>query len=213
MNREPRVGILALQGDVAAHAEILRALGVAVLPIRHVAQLEALGGRGAGLVLPGGESTALLRLMEGEPWFEAIAAFHHRGGAIFATCAGAILVAKKITGTSPVIPDQPSMGLLDIDVARNAWGRQIASFTTSLDVPGLERPLRVAFIRAPRITRVGPDVEVLARHDAEPVLVRQSNILAATFHPEIEGDVSLHAMFLEAGLGEPSALAGKVRES
>jgi pyridoxal 5'-phosphate synthase pdxT subunit len=181
-------GVLALQGDFAAHARALQRLGVTPVEVRRVAELE----RVASLVIPGGESTTLLNLMRDEPWFEALRAFHARGGLLFGTCAGAILLARDVRG-----PQQPSLGLLDAVVARNAYGRQADSFETSVDVAALEGgPLRVAFIRAPRFVAVGPSVEVLARRDGEPVLVRQGSVVAATFHPEITLDDRLHAHIL-----------------
>jgi 5'-phosphate synthase pdxT subunit len=177
------IGVLALQGDFDAHA---RALGGEVPRVRRVKELDAL----AGLVLPGGESTTLLNLMRDEPWPEALRAFEARGGCLFGTCAGAILLAREVSR-----PAQPSLGLLDIAVERNGFGRQVDSFEAALDVVGLEAPVRAAFIRAPRILQVGRQVEVLARLGAEPVLVRQGNVLAATFHPEIAGEPRLHALF------------------
>ena len=165
-----RAGVLALQGDFAAHA---RALGGAE-EVRTAAQVDALDL----LVLPGGESTTLLHLLEGSGIEEAARRLLARGGALFGTCAGAILLAKHVTG-----PEQASWGLLDVDVERNAFGRQIDSFETRL-----EPDFAAVFIRAPRIRRVGPGVEVLARLRDEPVLVRQGRVLAATFHPELTDD-------------------------
>jgi 5'-phosphate synthase pdxT subunit len=155
--------------------------------VRRLADLPGL----AGLVIPGGESTTLLRLMADEPWFDALRAFHRDGGALFGTCAGAILLAREVTA-----PPQPSLGLLDIDVERNAYGRQVQSFDAFVDAPLLGGSVHAAFIRAPRIRRVGTGVAVLARHQGEPVLVEEGRILAATFHPEITGDPSAHARFL-----------------
>ena len=182
-------GVLALQGDFAAHAKLLGALGEPATLVRRTADLRGL----RGLVLPGGESTALLRLMAAEPWFEALRAFHQGGGSLFGTCAGAILLARRIEGSQ-----QPSLGVLDVSVERNAYGRQVESFETELDAPELGGTLRGVFIRAPRITGVGPGVEVLARRDGEPVLVRQGRVLAATFHPEITGDTRVHRLFAES---------------
>jgi 5'-phosphate synthase pdxT subunit len=180
-------GVLALQGDFAAHLAALRAAGVEAREVRRVAELAGL----RGLVLPGGESTTLLRLMEDEPWFQALREFHARGGALFGTCAGAILLARKV-----VQPRQPSLELLDATVARNAYGRQMDSFETDLDVPAAGGRVRGAFIRAPRFVATGRDVEVLARRGAEPVLVRQGRLLAGTFHPELTGDTRLHCLFV-----------------
>ncbi len=185
-----RVGVLALQGDFSAHARALGRVGVPPVEVRRVAELRALDA----LVVPGGESTTLLHLMRDEPWFEALRDFHARGGFIFGTCAGAILLAREVRA-----PGQPSLGLLDVVIARNAYGRQIDSFETALDVAELEGgPLRVAFIRAPRFVELGPAVEVLARLNGEPVLVRQGRVTAATFHSELTGDDRLHARFVSA---------------
>jgi 5'-phosphate synthase pdxT subunit len=153
-----------------------------------------------GLVLPGGESTALLRLMRGEPWFEALRGFHQGGGTLFGTCAGAILLAARVEN-----PEQPSLGLLDATVSRNGFGRQVDSFEATLDAPALGGPVHAFFIRAPRITAVGPGVEVLARLGQEPVLVRQGRVMAATFHPEIAGDARVHRAFVQAQQ-EPAAV-------
>jgi pyridoxal 5'-phosphate synthase pdxT subunit len=188
------VGVLALQGDFAAHAATLRRLGEEVCEVRRPAQLSGL----RGLVLPGGESTALLRLMAGAPWFESLRSFHDAGGRLLGTCAGAILLARHVE------PSQPSLGLLDATVARNAYGRQVDSFEAVIESPAFGEPLRGVFIRAPRFQAVGPGVEVLARWQGEPVLVRQGRVLAATFHPEILGDDRVHRLLL----GEPSAWLG-----
>ncbi len=163
-------GVLALQGDFAAHA---RAFGGAV-EVRRAAEIDALDL----LVLPGGESTTLLNLLEGSGIEEAARRLLARGGTVFGTCAGAILLAKRVTG-----PAQPSWELIDIDVERNAFGRQVDSFEAVL-----EPDYPAVFIRAPRIRRCGPGVEVLARWNGEPVLVREGRVFAATFHPELTGD-------------------------
>ncbi len=176
-------GVLALQGDYAAHAAALRRLGIEPREVRRVGDLDGL----RGLVLPGGESTALLKLMADEPWFDALRRFHDQGGALLGTCAGAILLAREVRR-----PVQPSLGLLDVAIERNAYGRQVDSFEADLEAPALGAPLRAAFIRAPRFVDAGPRVEVLARHGAEPVLVRQGRVVAATFHPEITRDDRLH---------------------
>lgn len=179
-------GVLALQGDFAAHAAALQATGVGVREVRHVAQLSGL----EGLVMPGGESSTLLHLMQAEPWFDALRAFHARGGRLFGTCAGAILLAREVLS-----PGQPSLGLLDAAIERNAFGRQAESFETTLELPSLGGDLPAVFIRAPRFRALSHGVEVLARLDGEPVLVRQGRVMAATFHPEIAGDPRLHALF------------------
>jgi pyridoxal 5'-phosphate synthase pdxT subunit len=184
--RSGAVGVLALQGDFAAHARILRGLGAELREVRRASDLEVV----RALVLPGGESTALLRLMDGEPWLEALRAFHAEGGALLGTCAGLILLARDVD------PPQPSAALLDVSVARNAYGRQAESFEAELDAPTFEAPMRGVFIRAPRVKRMGPAVEVLARWQEAPVLVRQGRVLAATFHPEMAADDRLHRRFL-----------------
>jgi pyridoxal 5'-phosphate synthase pdxT subunit len=190
------VGVLALQGDFAAHAAILRGLGRAPREVRRCRDLVALGG----LVIPGGESTTLLNLMADEPWFDCLRGFHDRGGFLFGTCAGAILLAREVRG-----PAQPSLGLLDATVERNAYGRQVDSFEAELPLPGPGNRVQASFIRAPRFTALGRRVEVLARHEGSPVLVREGRVLAATFHPEISGDPSVHRLLLEAADGPAAA--------
>ena len=176
-----KIGVLALQGDFAAH---LKALPGAC-EVRTAAEVEGLDL----LVIPGGESTAMLRLLEGSGIEAAVGRMIERGGIIFGTCAGAILLAAKVYR-----PAQPSWGLIDIDIERNAYGRQIDSFESALEPPCY----RGIFIRAPRITRTGPGVEVLARHRGEPVMVREGRIFAATFHPELTEDRSVQRIVLEA---------------
>lgn len=187
-----KVGVLALQGDFAAHARLLQPMGCAAREVRRCAELEPL----SGLVLPGGESTTLLKLMEDEPWFDALRAFHARGGTLLATCAGAILLASEVE------PRQPSLGLVDMAVARNGYGRQVDSFEAEVDAIAGIAPLSGLFIRAPRIRRVGAGVEVLARLDGEPVAVRSGRVLAATFHPELTGSPGLHRLFAGLASGD-----------
>ena len=182
-----RIGVLALQGDFEAHAKVLVGLGCEVVEVRRVAQLAGLDG----LVIPGGESTTLLNLMADEPWFPALTRFKEGGGALMGTCAGAILLARRV-----VNPPQDSVGLLDATVARNAFGRQVDSFETTIDAPGLGGTIEAVFIRAPRFQALGPDVQTLAVYDGEPVLVREGRVLAMTFHPELTRDAKLHAYFL-----------------
>ena len=183
-----RIGVLALQGDFARHAQAFAEIGETPLEVRHAHEIEGL----EGLVVPGGESTALLRLMDHEPWFEALRRFHAGGATLFGTCAGAILLAREVRD-----PAQPSVGLIDAVIRRNAFGRQVDSFETRLALNGSETPLPAVFIRAPRFVELGPHVEVLARLDGEPVLVRQDRVLAATFHPELTHDRRLQRMFLD----------------
>ena len=182
-----RIGVLALQGNFVRHAQAFDDVGQSVVEVRHVRQLEELDG----LIIPGGETTTLLNLMEDEPWFEALGDFHARGGALFGTCAGAILLAREVRD-----PEQPSLGLLDATIRRNAFGRQIDSFEARIDLAGSDQPLTAVFIRAPRFEQLGCAVDVLARLDDEPVLVRQGRILAATFHPELSSDRQLQRLFL-----------------
>jgi 5'-phosphate synthase pdxT subunit len=182
------IGVLALQGDFEAHAQVLRGLGVPVREVRRVAQLADL----QALVLPGGESTTLLHLMADEPWFPALRALHARGGALLGTCAGAILLAREVRS-----PSQPSLGLLDVAIERNAYGRQVDSFETALPAPALGGALSGVFIRAPRFRALGAGVTVLATLGGEPVLVRQDRVLAGTFHPELAGEPRLHRYFLD----------------
>lgn len=187
-----RIGVLALQGDFAAHVRALRSLGEDPREVRRSAELGGLDG----LILPGGESTTLLNLMQDEPWFDALRGFHDRGGALFGTCAGAILLAREVRN-----PSQPSLGLLDAVIERNAYGRQVDSFETRIDAPAFGGSLLGTFIRAPRFLHLGRDVEVLARLGGEPVAVRQGRILAATFHPELAGEGRLHRYFSEVAEG------------
>ncbi|MBI2838528.1 MAG: pyridoxal 5'-phosphate synthase glutaminase subunit PdxT [Acidobacteria bacterium] len=185
--RNRRIGILALQGDFALHGVSLRAAGAETVDVRVSRQLDDLDG----LVIPGGESTALLKLMEGTDFFEAIRGFHDRGGALYGTCAGVILLASRVGS-----PAQPSIGLLDVDIQRNGYGRQVDSFETSVPVPLLgDPPLPMIFIRAPVIRSVGAGVEILAELRGRPVMVRSGRILATTFHPELTPDTRIHRLF------------------
>ena len=187
-----KIGVLALQGDFEAHRKAFDRLGAQTREIRRTAELAGLDG----LVLPGGESTTLLNLMKDEPWFDAIASFHQQGGALYGTCAGAILLAREVRA-----PDQPSLGLLDAVVERNSYGRQVDSFEADLvwsDAWDGERSTYPAvFIRAPRLIETGPDIEILARIQGEPVLVQSERVLAATFHPELTDDLRIPRLFLE----------------
>jgi 5'-phosphate synthase pdxT subunit len=200
-----RIGVLALQGDFAAHDRMLGGLGVEAAEVRQPHQLEDL----SGLVLPGGESTTLLNLMQDGPWFEELRKYHERGGAILATCAGAILLSREVRN-----PQQRSLGLLDAVIRRNGYGRQVDSFEAELKVEGYDGPLHAVFIRAPRFLKLGPGVDVLARlggepaESAEPVLVRQGRILAGTFHPELTADSRLHRQFVELASGGGASRPG-----
>lgn len=181
-----RIGVLALQGGFAAHGRALAELGHDVVEVRTPASLASLGG----IVLPGGESTTMLKLLDWTGLAEPLDAFVRSGRPVLATCAGLILAARHVTG-----PAQRSFGWIDVAVARNAWGRQLDSFEGHAD--GSHLPL--VFIRAPRITEVGAGVEVLATLNREPILVRQGAVTAATFHPELTVDRRVHrAAFLGA---------------
>jgi len=183
------IGVLALQGAFAAHQEILRDIGVESRQVREPKDLVGLHA----LVMPGGESTTMSKLLATSGLFEPVAEAIENGIAVFGTCAGMILLASAIEDGRP---DQRSFGVLDITVQRNAYGRQVDSFETDLRVVGLDEPFHAVFIRAPRVTRVG-SVEVLARHDEEPVLVRQGRAWAASFHPELQADDRIHRLFVE----------------
>ncbi|MBI3975848.1 MAG: pyridoxal 5'-phosphate synthase glutaminase subunit PdxT [Armatimonadetes bacterium] len=184
-----RVGVLALQGDVAEHIAVLRADGAQTLEVRTPEELRAADA----LIIPGGESTTIGMLMDRYGLAEAIRARGAQGMPIFGTCAGAILLARRAGGGAP-----PLLGLMDIAVERNAYGRQRESFAADLTAPQISpTPLRVAFIRAPIITEVGPPVQMLGMYDGRPVLVRQGPLLAATFHPEVLGQTALHRYFLQ----------------
>ncbi|MFC4452950.1 pyridoxal 5'-phosphate synthase glutaminase subunit PdxT [Deinococcus sonorensis] len=189
----PVVGVLALQGAFREHRRRLEQLGAEVREVRLPADLAGL----QGLVIPGGESTTIGRLMTDYGLWEPVRALYRRGAALFGTCAGAILLAREVHGAPPQFGEQPGLELMDITVQRNAFGRQRESFQTELQVQGLEQPVPAMFIRAPVIERVGPEVEVLARQDEQVVLARQGRLLAASFHPELTPDPRIHRLFLE----------------
>jgi pyridoxal 5'-phosphate synthase pdxT subunit len=174
----PRIGILAVQGNFREHAAMLRRLGAEPVEVRKPEQLSGLDG----LVIPGGESTAIARLVRLYGLEDAIRGF---GGPLFGTCAGMILL------------DRRHFGVIDLEVDRNAYGRQVASFEADLDLAGDDEPLRGVFIRAPRVAEVGPEVEVLAELDGEPVLLRDGRVIVAAFHPELTDDTRVHERFLE----------------
>jgi len=186
----PRIGVLAIQGDYEAHAAALEDSGATTSLIKTPDALASLDG----LVLPGGESTTMLKFLERGGFFEALQAFAQQKP-VFGTCAGAILLAREVRN-----PTQRSLGLLDIAVERNAYGRQIDSaiITEPTSLPG--GPLEMVFIRAPRIVQTGPHVEVLAHRDGFPVLIRQGRLLAATFHPELSADHRVHKLFVDGVL-------------
>jgi pyridoxal 5'-phosphate synthase pdxT subunit len=174
----PRVGVLAVQGNFREHAAMLGSLGADVVEVRKPEQLRDVDG----LVVPGGESTTFMRLMRLYGLDDAVRAFERP---ILGTCAGMIVL------------DREHLGLVDIEVDRNAYGRQVASFEADLALAGEPRPLRGVFIRAPRLRSAGPGVEILAEHDGEPVLVREGRIIVASFHPELTDDPRVHELFLD----------------
>jgi 5'-phosphate synthase pdxT subunit len=192
MTSQPRVGVLAIQGDFEAHARALRRVGAEALLVRRAKELDGLDA----LILPGGESTTISKGMQRLGLYEPLRSFAESGRPVLGTCAGAILMAARVENHGV-----PSLALLDVTAVRNAYGTQVDSFVATVDpgaAPGLEG-LRCVFIRAPQLRDPGPAVEVLARVDGAPVLVRQGNRFAATFHPELTEDPRVHALLLGEG--------------
>jgi 5'-phosphate synthase pdxT subunit len=183
-----KIGVLALQGDFALHVQALKECGVHPVEVRKPEQLADVDG----LVIPGGESTTLLKLIDEWRFVPALEKFHAEGKPSFGTCAGLILLAREVEN-----PRQFSLGLIDVDVERNAYGRQRESFETHGEavLDGVVTPIEMMFIRAPRIRRVGEGVEVLARQNGDPVMARQGTVLVATFHPEVIGEHAIHRYF------------------
>jgi 5'-phosphate synthase pdxT subunit len=178
---ELRLGVLAIQGGFEAHCEVLRELGAVVREVRLPADLAGLDG----LVIPGGESTTISKGLESAELEEPIRSLHDAGGTIFGTCAGMILC------------DEEHLGLIDASTERNAFGPQLQSFEADLPVEGIgDEPLRAIFIRAPRVTSYGPEVEVLGAYEGHPVAIREGGVLACAFHPELSEDPRLHALFM-----------------
>jgi 5'-phosphate synthase pdxT subunit len=183
-----RIGVLALQGAVREHCNSLRACGVEPVEVKYREQLQTI----QGLIIPGGESTTVGKLLVRHQMLEPLVALGQAGFPIFGTCTGLILLAAEIVGS-----DQPRLGLMDITVERNAFGRQIASFEADLAIPEIgTSAFHAVFIRAPYISRVGPEVQVLAALEKKILLVRQGNRLAAAFHPELTEDLRVHQYFL-----------------
>lgn len=200
-----RVGVLALQGGYQPHLVVLRALGHDAVEVRSKDELKKV----EGLILPGGESTSQLRLIERENLGQPLNDFVHSGRPVLATCAGLILAARRV-----LHPEQPSLGWLDVTVERNGWGRQLDSFEASADRSSFSSsrcPLPLVFIRAPRIQEVGPSAQILATYREEPILVRQRNVWGATFHPELTGDPCVHRAIF--GGGNPSGQGPAPREA
>jgi 5'-phosphate synthase pdxT subunit len=190
-----KIGILAVQGGYQAHARMLERLGADYLLVRtpeDAAQVDA-------MILPGGESTTMLKFLKEEGLEAALRALDARGGAFFGTCAGAILLAREVRA-----PAQDSLGFADLVITRNAYGRQLASEVRSAPSTLKSEPLEMVFIRAPGIEEVGPEVEVLAREGGRPVLVRDGRMLLATFHPELGGDTTVHDYFLKLAANRSS---------
>jgi 5'-phosphate synthase pdxT subunit len=180
-----RVGVVAIQGDVEAHARALERLGAEAVPVRRDEDLDGC----AAVILPGGESTTIAKGLERVQLYEPLEAFARSGRPILGTCAGAVLLAREVEN-HPV----RSLGLIDVVAVRNAYGTQVDSFSVMAE--GEFSDLLCIFIRAPRLRRPGPDVEVLARVDGWPVFMRQGNVLATTFHPELTEDPRIHGMLL-----------------
>lgn len=185
-----KIGVLALQGAFAAHARVLRAAGAEPREVRGPDDLEQVDA----LVMPGGESTTMSMLLDSSGLRPPIGDRVDRGMPVFATCAGLILLAEDVRDGRP---DQVGFGVLDVDVRRNGFGRQVDSFEADLDVDGLDSPFHGVFIRAPVVERSGDAVDVLASYNGHPVLVRQGKLLAASFHPELSNDDRIHRLFLE----------------
>jgi pyridoxal 5'-phosphate synthase pdxT subunit len=183
----PRIGVLAIQGDYAAHANALAEAGAEPSEVRTPEELNSLDG----LVLPGGESSTMLKFLESRALFRALEEFCG-SKPVFGTCAGAILLAREVRN-----PAQRSLGALDVIVERNAYGRQIDSAILTAPSALAGEPLEMVFIRAPRISQIGPGVEALAFRDDSPTLVRQGRVMAATFHPELSHDRRIHRLFIE----------------
>ena len=183
-----KIGVLALQGAVAEHIRSLEAAGAEAVAVKRVEQLDELNG----LVIPGGESTTIGKLMRKYGFMDAIREFSAQGKPLFGTCAGLIVLADKIEGQ-----DEAHLQLMNMTVARNAFGRQRESFETDLEVKGIEQPIRAVFIRAPLIKSVGEGVEVLSEYNGEIVTAREGTLLAASYHPELTDDYRLHEYFLE----------------
>ena len=194
------IGVLALQGAFDSHQQRLAELGVATRQVRTARDLHGVDA----LVMPGGESTTMSKLLATSELFDPIADLLRAGLPVFGTCAGMILLAVEIEDGRP---DQRSFGSIDITVQRNGYGRQLDSFETELDIAGFASnaaPFHGVFIRAPKVTRVGDGVEVLASHEGVPVLLRQGAVTVASFHPELAGDHRLHAQFLNSFLQSPT---------
>jgi pyridoxal 5'-phosphate synthase pdxT subunit len=181
------IGVLALQGDFREHKQVFERLGTAVKEVRLPKDLQGLHG----LVIPGGESTTITKLIKIYEFDKALVDFNKKGGAVWGTCAGAIVVSSEVVG----YPEQPHLNLIDIAVERNAYGRQVDSFEANVDIAGT--PFHTIFIRAPRIAKIGKTVKVLATFKDDPIMVTQNNVLVTVFHPELTPDTRVHQYFLD----------------
>ena len=184
------VGVLALQGAFVAHQRALESAGATTRQVRQPGDLDGIDA----LVMPGGESTTMSRLLTTSGLFDDIKALLSDGLPVLGTCAGMILLATEVLDGRP---DQLSFGAIDISVQRNGYGRQIDSFETDLEVVGFDTPFHAVFVRAPKVVAVGANVEVIAEYDGVPVVARQGHVMVASFHPELTGDARLHARFLQ----------------
>jgi 5'-phosphate synthase pdxT subunit len=184
------VGVLALQGAFVAHQRALTAAGATTRQVRQPGDLAGLDA----LVMPGGESTTMSRLLTTSGLYDEIKALLSDGLPVFGTCAGMILLASEVLDGRP---DQRNFGAIDVSVRRNGYGRQVDSFEADIEVVDFDHPFHAVFIRAPKVVAVGPNVEVLAEHDGVPVVARQGHVMVASFHPELTGDARLHARFLQ----------------
>lgn len=191
------IGVLALQGAVAEHIRMLNKAGAQGSAIKRIEQLDDIDG----IIIPGGESTTIGKLMREYHFIEALRAFSDKKKPIFGTCAGLIVIAKEIVGQSEV-----HLGLMDIKVQRNAFGRQRESFEADLDIKGIDEPVRGVFIRAPLIVEVGDEVEVLSTFQDQIVAARQGHLLASSFHPELTDDHQMHAYFIKMARESQSAM-------
>ncbi len=187
-----KIGVLALQGDVREHVEILKKLGVESVEVRGVEDLKGL----AGLILPGGESTTIGKMMVESGLLDGVRSFFYKGGPVWGTCAGMVLAASATTGAR-----QPLLGLMNALVERNGFGRQVHSFEKELEIEGFEEPFVGVFIRAPFFEDVGPGVEVMGKVDGRVVAARGENILVTAFHPELTDDVRFHEYFVREVCG------------
>ena len=202
MQAKPKIAVVAVQGDFQKHIDTLNALGAEAFSARLPADIE----RADGIVLPGGESTAIGRLLARYGVDDTLRDAHAAGKPIYGTCAGLILLSREVTADTGERGGQPTLGLMNVVVARNAFGRQVDSFEAALDVPALgPEPLEAVFIRAPYIVEAGPEVDVLARHDGKIVFVRQGTLLGSAFHPELTGDRRVHELFLAMAAGSAGA--------